>query len=496
MNNKQQHIELQGCLGLYINDSEVISFQLGDGDLLDAIQRNRSIYMDPVATEGLVRWMSVKGYNIAARGWNNLKCEEVASDIKHNRLLPRLISKQVNMLYGMGPAVYKLGLIDGKVKRNWEEVPRIQNWLESWEENGMEQGYRAFAKQNIKNYYYFRDFFVKWRMSAGKGILRGTLPVAGLEAMENKDCRLATTRKDVAYDMVYYKDFTEVAVGKFAYGLSPSFRIYPKFRLQDIDRYRFAAISHHREKSIDNFYGENETHEGTKAYIKGANDNAIYINSFLRNSLAAKIHIVIPNAWVTSKQKQITNLCNENKERASKGESLLLYNGIEIGTEYKESTLIQYIKYELNKLSEYLSGATNQGKAYASFSFKDSSGEEARWKIETVDLKYKEYIDAIISYDKRADEVLLSSVGLDSSISSVSKEGVISKSGADAYYNYLIYLMQLAPEDEIVCEPFNQAIRINFPDLYAQGYRIGFYREVPARQEDVSPSNRLNAQQS
>ena len=99
---------------------------------------------------------------------------------------------------------------------------------ESWEQNGMEQGYRAFAKQNIKNYYYFRDFFVKWRFSAGKGIVPGVLPVAGLEAMENKDCLLATTRTDVAYDMVYYKDFTAIAVGRFINGISTSLRIYPE----------------------------------------------------------------------------------------------------------------------------------------------------------------------------------------------------------------------------------------------------------------------------
>lgn len=55
--------------------------------------------------------------------------------------------------------------------------------------------------------------------------------------------------------------------------------------------------------------------------------------------------------------------------------------------------------------------------------------------------------------------------------------------------------MQLNPEDEICCEPFNWAIKVNFPHLYEQGYRIGFYREVPARQEELSPSNRLNNQQ-
>mgnify|MGYP000352653327 FL=1 len=92
--------------------------------------------------------------------------------------------------------------------------------------------------------------------------------------------------------------------------------------------------------------------------------------------------------------------------------------------------------------------------------------------------------------------MLLSSVGLDSSISRVSKDGVISKSGADAYYNYLIYIMSLTSEDEICSEPFNMAVQINFPHLYSQGYRLGFYREVPARQEDVSPQNRLNQQQS
>lgn len=79
----------------------------------------------------------------------------------------------------------------------------------------------------------------------------------------------------------------------------------------------------HREKSVSEFYGVNETHEGTKAYIKGSNDTANYINSFLKNSLAAKIHIIIPNAWAESKRAQITKICNENKERKSKNEPLL-----------------------------------------------------------------------------------------------------------------------------------------------------------------------------
>ena len=199
---------------------------------------------------------------------------------------------------------------------------------------------------------------------------------------------------------------------------------------------------------------------------------------------------------MSSKRNQLVKLCEENKIRSSKKQDLVKYNGISIGTEYRESLLVEYMRLELRKIGDYLSGADNQGKAYSSISFMDSSGHELQWRIETIDLKYKEYIESLISYDKRAEEALLSSVGLDASITAVSKDGVISKSGSDAYYNYLIYIMSLTPEDEICAEPFNLALRLNFPDLYKQGYRIGFYREVPQRQEEIAPKDRLNQQQS
>lgn len=485
-------LEMLGNYGCYVDTGSTISFQLGTNPtagLKDPgfVNSNTVLFAD-------YSWQSIGGFNVCSRGANNMKCEEVESDIKKNRLLPRLITKQVNMLYGLGPAIYIKSIKNGKLVKEWTDCPEITTWLESWKDRGLESDYKEVAKGNIKNYYYFRDYFVKWRMTLGNRIGE-QLPVAGLELMENRRCRLATQKRDVVTELINYKDFTHIAVGRWSYGVS-KYLFYPRLVLSDIRNIKWAAISHHREKSVSEFYGVNETHEGTKAYIKGSNDTANYINSFLRNSLAAKIHIIIPNAWAESKRAQITKICNENQERKRKNESLLTYNGIDIGTTYKESYFLMYLKQELRNISEYLSGADNQGKAYATLSFKTGSGEEERWKFEVLDLKYKEYIDALITYDKRADEVLLSSVGLDSSISSVSKDGVISKSGADVYYNYLIYLMSLTPDDEICSEPFNMAIRINFPELYKQGYRFGFYRETPSRQEEVTPNERLNKQQS
>lgn len=86
-------------------------------------------------------------------------------------------------------------------------------------------------------------------------------------------------------------------------------------------------------------------------------------------------------------------------------------------------------------------------------------------------------------------------MGLDPSISNVSKEGVISKSGSDAYYNYLIYLNGLTIPESVVCADLNYAIKLNFPQKYADGVRIGFYRPTIAKQQDVTPENRLQNQQ-
>ena len=489
---------MYGNAGIYLSDGNTFTFQLGEGEqFLSNEQLFQSPTLDSPFDSALWRdnhmYLGIQGYQVLMRGRNNQLCDEVTKEIKENRLLPRLYSKEIKMLYGHGLALYRQSLEDNKLVRKYEEHPEVMEWLHSWADRGL-PSVEEFCKTCIKNYYYFGDYFVKWRFSRGKALGMG-LPVAGLEAMENRYCRLATMRKDVASELISYGDFGQVVVGRFSYGIS-SYAVYPKFSLSEVDKYNFAAISHHREKSVDEFYGSNETHQGARPYIQGSNKTARYINSFLKNSLAAKVHVVIPNAWIVSKRTQITKLCEENKRRKSKNQELLKYNGLDIGTEYRESLLVGYVRDEVRKFSSYLSGADNQGKGFTSISFMDAQGHEQQWKVETIDLKYKEYIEALISYDKRTEQALLSSVGLDAAISAVDKDGIISKSGSDTYYNYLIYIMSLTSEDEVCTEPLNWALRLNFPDLYKQGCRLGFYREVPQRQEDTTVSQRLNQQQA
>lgn len=152
-------IKLMGNMGCYLDENNIISFQTGMSlsvaDTPD-FDPDNIVWRQPD-----VQWLNVCGYNVCARGANNRLCEEIEQDIKRNRLLPRLINKQVNMLYGKGPAIYIEGKEGNKPVRNWTGQPDIQRWLDSWQDNGIEMSYKDYALALIKRYYFFRDYFTK-----------------------------------------------------------------------------------------------------------------------------------------------------------------------------------------------------------------------------------------------------------------------------------------------------------------------------------------------
>ena len=464
-----------------VAENNVMTFQVGGSSIRDIrpFVGLMGDELNPVFRAG--------DYNVLCRGGDNRQTKEIAGNIKSNRLLPELIEKQVKIMYGRGLYVYQdLISDDNKVVRKWCDNEQIMDWLQSWGGCGLNEDYEDFAQACIRRFYYFEDFFVKWSFTRGARV--GLLPIAGLELIENDKARLATAKRESVSSAYVYSDFTHVAVADW---LSPrNIKIHPRLDLRKIRTYN-SAVSHHANDSVGSIYGMNKSYNGLKDWLLSANENPKFIRSFLSNSLAAKVHVIIPSEWVASKRQTIVSMCRENLKREKEGKALQTFNGIDIGTTFSEATLTKYTNKELERLTTYLSGAENQGKMFSSFSFQRDKGEDVRWKIEQVDLKYKEYIESLIAIDRRADEVLVSGMGIDPSISNVSKEGVISKSGSDAYYNYLIYQDQLYAAEKICCDPLNMAISVNFPELHKKGFRLGFFRPVPERQQDTSPKNRI-----
>lgn len=480
-------IHSNGHYGYNIEGDSVMTFQVGGSSLEDLLYDKFEVRLQkPDMSRGYIT--QVEGLYVLSRGTDDRQIESISRDIKDNRLWPQLVEKQVKIMFGEGLHIYKHIFTDeGKLERKWEGQPDIYAWLNSWNDQGLTDDYQDMALSSCRRVYSFEDQFVKWRFMVND--LRMKRRCAGLELIENSKARLASDR-DLGFTQSNYEydDFNHVVVGDWRH--SGRFKIYPRFDFRKVNEYN-VAISHHVIDDIDSIYGRNKSYQGSREWIEAANENPRFIRSFLHNSLAAKIHIIIPIEWVESVREKIKKLCQENRDLQAQGKPIYDFHGIKIGTKYSEAFVDQYTKKELNRVTEFLSGADNQGKAFSSYSFRTTDGKSVEWKFENIDLKYKEYIEALITLDRRIDEVMVESVGLDPSISNISKEGVISKSGSDALYNYLIYLSQLPSTEKVICDPFNMAIRVNFPELFRDGYRVGFYRNVPLRQQDTPVQDRL-----
>ena len=506
MNKKTQTAGTLKRFGYIPSSSGPITYQIGRGTPLSAS-------MDEEEGEGSAEHSSssqlsainVDSFHVWPNGVNNDDPSICKSLIKGNRLLPSVLEKQIAILYGSGPKLYIEDIKeDGTPVRRYIRNEQIQEWLESWQEKGLADDYRTYLNECIRSYYYLEGIFSKYRLSAGaRAGLGGFLPVVGLEHISGTRARVAT-RADISqrHDLTL-KDFEWFIIANWE-GNNARQEYTPHHRLDRTDPLKYRnPVSYSRNPNFgDDVYATNVFFSGVKEWIKGCNATPEYINSFLENSLSARHHVIIPNAWIAAKQLYIQNLCEENAERQAAGQDLKKIKmgkgsawTIEVGTEYSDDILEKYVQMELRKLTNFLSGrGKNQGKTYSTRSFINENGQSEQWEIKEIKQDYKEYIEALISYDKRADMVLLAAKGIDPSISNITPDGTVSKSGADAYYNYMIYLTQQSIPEQVVCADINYALKLNFPEEYAKGVRIGFYRPNVQRQEDISPSQRMSNQ--
>lgn len=433
-------------------------------------------------------------YYVLSCGKDNLEPNRVRNTIGMNRLLPELIEKQVRFLYGTGFYLYRTEVQLNKPIRVPCLLPRVVAWVDGWRENHLRDSIEIYLNKAVRDFYYMEGVWTRWRLAKSRRV-GGELPIAGLEIISPVRCRFAS-RSQLDPGSCEDGDFQTVLVGNWDNPTRQTIQVYPRFDHSAPLTYG-TAVSYARNPSFgEEVYAYNKYFRGIEQWLIGSNLTPTYINSYYENSLSAKLHVIIPYAWVERKKRWLDDVCNENAERAELNKELITVNGIEVGTEYSEATLDHYIDSEIEAFTQYLSGAKNQGKAYFSYSTPGDDGKELAWKIEEVPLKYKEFISTLIEYDKRADEVLLSSKGIDASISNISKDGIISNSGSNAFYNYMIYISTLYTAEMVVLDALQFALKLNFPEEYASGVRFGLLSlNNVQRQEDVPPGQRMNNDQ-
>lgn len=442
--------------------------------------------------------VTVGGYHVPIWGeYHNLYPQEVDALIRENKLLPGILRKQEDFLYGHGPYLYQEQIVDGKKIRVPVEDEQIQNWLDSWEKYGVDS-YEDYLRQLISDYYRVRTCVTQYHFARGRVIpamQRGS--ILALSYVGADEARLAMEENPI-HKRVKQADCTFVAVGDWMLRTNGvDFEIYN--RLDPANPFKYPnAIAFNSSKSFGKWvYAYNEWFAGLREWVKASNLTPRYLNSYLKNALNAHVHVKIPQAWVATHTDILKSMCIQNL--ATKSEKWVYeYRGVKLVDPEKkqpyafnQNMVDDLIANELEKITNLLSGeGKNQGKLYAT----TKVGQEG-WEFVEFPSKFKDYFESVISYDKRADQVTLAGIGINSSITNVENDGVISKSGADVYYNYVVYLNALSYPEKFVCREINRAIQLNFPHAVEQNIKLGFRIEVPVKQQDTTPSDRITEKQ-
>lgn len=486
-------VEHLGNRGFVTNEGQgVLTYELLNASNQAEISEERDEYGDYIGINNTVK---IGPYSIASYGDQNNLPTELKLLVRQNHLLPEILKKQVRFLYGQGPFLYKTEFEgDRRIRKPvTSNYSTVTNWLNSWTANGLPHSIEDYLKLVITEYYYTEGIFTRFHMNKSRRT-NGERPIRGLEFKSSIKCRLGYEGNPEPNELLEDSQLDKILVGRWGLFSHQDYEVYDRFDSAQPLKSAI-AINYTRDFGFgEEIYSYPTWYYGLREWIKGSNLNPKYINSYLKNSLNAKLHVIIPDIWFTQKEGELQAVCQENQNRKELGKPLIeKWDGVEVGITYSKTMLLALMDKKLTDITTVLSGeGKNQGKLFASRSFRDENGV-AEWEFKDIPTKYKEFITSIIEYSKRSDAIILEGKGLSPSISGVSSEGAFGGSGSDTYYNYLIYLNSLTYAEEFCTEDINTALWINFPFLRRDNVRLGFFRRIPERQEELKPQDRITA---
>ena len=438
--------------------------------------------------------LNVGGYIVPMWGeGHNLYPQEVFAAVSENKLLPEVINKQVKFMFGKGPRLYMEQISGEGEHQKRVRIPvedkQIEAWLERWEDNGFPH-YWDYLKNIITDFYFVQTCISKYNFNNSRRI-GGKLPIAALSYVGADEARLAATNIPLTHRLKN-EDCKYVIVGDWMNITGYEYDVYRRFDPTQPLKYS-PAIAWAADKTFSKWvYAFNSWFKGLREYLRSSELAPKYLNSYLKNALNAHIHVEIPGEWYEKHREILQLLCTDN---LTGGEDVPLqpeYRGVKLISDlgkpiaYSESMMDQLITCELRRITKLMSGeGKNQGKLYATTKW----GENG-WTFNEFPGKFKEFFDTIIKYDERADKVILANKGISSSITNVDSSGIISKSGNEAWYNYLLYVISLTLDEYLILKELNRAIQINFPQAKAQGIKLGFWIDIPSKLQDTAVSER------
>lgn len=402
----------------------------------------------------------VKGFKVVPYGANNDLPVVIRKIMDDNALAPGILERHIGLLYGNGPAIYRIEISEtGQIMRKYVQDSEIQEWLKSWD-------FRRFLDMAMVEYKHMKGFFVRRYLNRG-GRIGANRYVRKLNVVPATTARFEWPEGEA---MPSFENVKHICVGDFENNcLHTGVARYPIYNHLD----PFAnpvTMSYHNSYSFARNLYSVPSYFGALKWILRSSEIPDIIRYLTENGISAAFHIHSPSQYWDRKLEQL------RKKFPDKPDAFL-------------DQKLDEIKEELfNGIVDVLVGKKNAGKFIETVDFYDDDGNLCSWKVEPIDQKIKDFIDAQIKIGEKADSATTSSMGLHPALSNIILDGQFS-SGSQLLYALKAYMASdVNIPEEIIFEPINQAIEANFPN---KGLKVGFYRDIVKTENETAPSARL-----
>ncbi|EMS34615.1 hypothetical protein C943_03302 [Mariniradius saccharolyticus AK6] len=400
----------------------------------------------------------VQGVKLVPHGLNNDLPVIIRDIMDKNNLAPGIVEREIGLLYGDGPHLYKLVFENGFAKREYVTDPEVQAWLDTWD-------YKRYIDMAMVEFKYMKGVYTKVIRNRGPRIGNAGR-INYLQVVPSTDARLewpeTGPKRLESVKRIYVGDFQNHCLYTGLTG-------YPVFDPYDPFKYPISIGYDNKYSFGRNFYSV-PSYYGSLNWIMRSSDIPDVLKYLSENGITSAFHIHSPADYWKDKSDKLKEMypSETDQELQKRLEKL------------KDDTFDQ--------MSKVLTGKRNAGKFIETVDFYDVDGNLCAWKVEAIDQKVKDFIESQLKISEKADSATTSGMGLHPSLSNIIVNGQLS-SGSQMLYALKLYMASdtTIPE-EVVFQKLNQAIRANFPN---KGLRMGFYHHSVAREEDVNPEGRV-----
>jgi len=399
--------------------------------------------------------MIIGDYKIIPNGQENFYPEELRLMMDENNLLPAVLDKKVTLLMGQSQEFYEVRFEEGKRIKYWDVDPVLEKWIDDWD-------HKQYVEAIATEFMVERGYYSKFPLN--KGTRLGYKPyITELKSVANRKARLE-----------WYDDndnVNAIITGNYLQPWEKGLKRFPIWDRKDPFKSPVAIRYNNLYGfALDNEYSRSAFH-GSRSSIRLASSIAVLLMTFNDNSAAIKYHVKVPAIFWDEKKDELQKECNKN--------------GVEMTPKLVDKMKDSYSIKFVDVLSSY----KNVGKFVQTDEvWHDDAKQFVGWKIEVLDQKIKDFVDAQLNILSKMDLEITSGLDLDPALSNITREGNLP-SGSEKLYAFKLYLLTSTDlHEDIIMRDFNDALKANFPGTKK---RRGFYHDAVITEAQTNPNDRI-----